>query len=142
MKSITLALSLSVLAIAGCSSTPSPQQLADANNWEQLGLMDGQRGDFERTSAELIKLKKTDAKNITTYQKGYAEGIAKFCDTESGFFLGRSGFTYQGQCASFDHEKEFIQSWEDGYIQFESAEWDRATDESEFYGDSNLEASA
>ncbi|MET4696236.1 DUF2799 domain-containing protein [Endozoicomonas lisbonensis] len=137
MKQFTLALALSTLAMAGCSTTPSPQQLASEGNWEQLGQMDGSKGLTERSNSELSELHKLDSQNFDLYKQGYATGIAEFCTPETGYFLGLSGLSYGGQCARFDHENEYIQSWEDGLFEYDNARWDQEIqyyDYETFYG--------
>ena len=118
-------LCLSMFAIAGCTTTPSPHQLAESGSWEQLGQLDGHRGLPERSNAELSELTQLQSNNSTLYQQGYSSGIAEFCSLDSGFFQGRSGFHYNDQCARFEHEGDFIESWEDGFVQYQNAEWDR-----------------
>ncbi|AMO58349.1 DUF2799 domain-containing protein [Endozoicomonas montiporae] len=125
MKQFALALALSTLAIAGCSTTPSPQQLASDGSWEQLGQMDGYKGLSERTHSELSELHQLNEQNFDLYKKGYDTGIAEFCSFDTGYFLGRSGFSYRGQCAGFDHEDEYILSWQDGQFEYDNARWDQ-----------------
>ena len=137
MKYFTLALALSTLAIAGCSTTPSPQQLASEGSWEQLGQMDGYKGFAERSNSELSELHKLDRQSFDLYKQGYATGIAEFCTPEAGYFLGRSGFSYRGQCARFDHEDDYILSWKDGQFEYDNARWDQEIqdyDHETFYG--------
>ena len=137
MKHLTLALALSTLAIAGCSTTPSPQQLAGEGNWEQLGQMDGYKGHPERTRSELSDLHQLNRENVNLYQQGYATGIEEFCTPDTGYFLGRSGFSYRGQCAGFEHEEEYILSWQDGLFEYDNARWDQDIqdyDHETFYG--------
>ena len=125
MKYLTLALAVSALAITGCSLTPSPHQLASQNNWEQLGQLDGHKGLLKRTNAELSELNPLSSQQFELYNKGYTSGITEFCTPQAGYFMGVSGFSYNGQCADFEHEQEYILSWQDGQFEYDNARWEQ-----------------
>ena len=140
MKQSTLAaLCLSVIAVAGCTSTPSSVQLASSGSWEQLGQMDGLKGLMERTDDELSELSSLQGNNAELYHKGYTAGITEFCTLDSSFFQGFSGFQYQGQCARFAHEDEYIESWKDGRVQFDNNEWDKNSYAAEYETETALQ---
>ena len=117
MRILPLALAASVV-LAGCSSLPSPKNLAKSGNWEQLGLQDGQQGFDQRRPAQLSELAAADNQAVTQYRAGYRNGIQKFCTEDNAFSAGLSGRNYNGQCSFSPMEDAIRANWENGLDEY------------------------
>lgn len=98
--------------------------------WYNLGYNDGAQG---RNSGRIIKYRKECPKfgvvvDNTLYQKGYEEGIKKYCNPINGYNLGRRGRAYRGICTG-PSAKEFLEYYEKGYKIFKHEEHMREIDQ-------------
>ncbi len=108
-----IALSLLILALAGCASMSSEE--CTASDWSAIGYEDGSQG---YTSDRFGSHRKACAKHGVTadfsaYQKGRTAGLVEYCQPGRGFNVGSSGGHYQGVCGA-DLEPEFLDAYRVG----------------------------
>ena len=112
MKKIALIMAVAVLT--GCSTYAQQKQLARENHWEQVGLIDGQAGHYQKAAPELQSFGEVSGIALNEYQKGYQKGISEFCQPEAAFRRGMNGMKYKGQCVGQANENEVVKHWLDG----------------------------
>lgn len=108
------ALIMIVAVLAGCTTYAQQKQLARENQWEQVGLLDGQKGYHQKGSTELTQYGQASDSAINEYRQGYEKGITEFCQPETAFKRGLSGTIYKGQCAGLSNENEVVTHWQKG----------------------------
>ncbi|MDH5321480.1 MAG: DUF2799 domain-containing protein [Gammaproteobacteria bacterium] len=111
--SANIALSLVILALAGCASMSSEE--CTASDWSAVGYEDGSRG---YTSDRFGGHRKACAKHGVTadfsaYQQGRTAGLIEYCQPGRGFNAGASGAQYYGVCSA-DLEPEFLDAYRVG----------------------------
>ena len=109
-----LALIVTVAVLAGCSTFAQQKQLAQENRWEQVGLIDGQTGHYQKAAPELEQFGSLSDMALSEYRQGYQKGIAEFCQPEAAFRRGLTGTKYKGQCSGLANENEVVKRWLDG----------------------------
>ena len=116
MKKIALILTVAVLA--GCSTYAQQKQLAQENRWEQVGLLDGQIGHYQKNSAELKQFGAISDAAMNEYKQGYQKGVVEFCQPEAAFKRGLNGKKYKGQCSGQSNESNVVKRWQDGMNEY------------------------
>jgi len=106
--------------LIGCSGLPEQAQLAQKNEWYDVGILDGKLGHYQRAKFELKQLNVLTNSAYEEYKKGYAIGLEKFCSPDYAYEHGIDGVEYQGQCANTAQEEVAIQRWSEGYQSFKS----------------------
>ena len=116
MKKIALIVTVAVLA--GCSTYAQQKQLAQENRWEQVGLLDGQTGHYQKAAPELGQFGQVSDAALNEYRQGYQKRIAEFCQPEAAFRRGLNGSKYKGQCAGLANEGDVVKRWLDGMNEY------------------------
>ena len=101
--------------LIGCSSLSEQAQLAQKNQWHDVGVVDGNAGHYQRAKFELNALNTLDNIAYEEYKHGYLVGIEEFCQPEKTYLLGEKGDRYKGQCANTSQEEIAIEKWNEGY---------------------------
>lgn len=104
--------------LSGCATLSENQcRLGD---WQGIGLSDGANGyalgrfeEHQKACAEY-----SVAPNMHEYQRGYENGVAKYCVPSNGYIVGRQGKSYYGVCTGPD-AGEFMQNYYAGKREFE-----------------------
>ncbi|MDA9557513.1 DUF2799 domain-containing protein [Vibrio sp.] len=112
MKYIVLTLVL--LGLSGCSQ--SLEKMAQDGDWYEIGYQDGVRGRTERSFKELDKLGNAD---VSSYSKGYGEGMTEYCNPNAAYQIGLSGQQYEGICEGTPDAQRFRMEWERGWTEYE-----------------------
>jgi hypothetical protein len=107
MKSVFLWAAIA-LSLVACATHENCATL----DWHQLGEHDGVRG---RMPSEFKHHQNSCEKNAaptdqTSYDAGYAAGIAKFCSYENGWREAFAGKIYCGQCPA-NLERDFLRGY-------------------------------
>lgn len=121
---------ISLLLLAGCSTTTSEKHLTERGEWGQLGFTEGQQGLAER-SKELKTLHHLNQASLDDYSSSYQQGLSAFCDPEKGYYHGVTGRVYEGQCDHFPHSAELVANWYEGLDQFEYEQFQKMIEENE-----------
>ncbi|WP_117235916.1 DUF2799 domain-containing protein [Vibrio maerlii] len=108
-----IAILASLVLLFGCSA--SVQQLADDNNWYQIGYQDGVKGSTHRSYDALNRL--GDA-NITDYEQGYLVGVEEYCNPDFAYQIGLSGSYYEGVCEGTEDGQRFRMEWQRGWSEY------------------------
>ena len=116
MKKIALIMTVAILA--GCSTYAQQKQLAQENRWEQVGLLDGQTGHYQKAAPELMQFGHVSDSALNEYRQGYQKGIIEFCQPETAFRRGLNGTKYKGQCAGQSNENDVVKRWLDGMNEY------------------------
>ena len=119
MKAIFCTLIGSILI--GCSGISEQAQLAQKNDWHEVGVIDGELGHYQRSMPELEQLNSLTSLAYEDYKKGYIIGLEKFCSPDYAYEHGIDGVEYQGQCKNTAHEELAVQRWSEGYQSFKSS---------------------
>ncbi|MGF1758248.1 DUF2799 domain-containing protein [Photobacterium sagamiensis] len=106
---------LAGLLLMGCSGLPSQVELAQNNEWQQIGILDGQAGNYQKAKPELTKLNALSKAAYEEYKQGYFKGIEQFCQPAESYQRGMDGLMYNGQCANTQQEDITVQQWNEGY---------------------------
>lgn len=106
---------LSALLIVGCSNQAELTALAEQDEWQKVGVTDGESGHYQRGEIELTKLSSLDEDAYHNYKMGYLTGIEQYCQPEKSYQHGLDGRLYRGQCANTVNESQSIQQWSEGY---------------------------
>lgn len=106
---------LTSLLLLGCSNNEKLVNLAQQDQWEQVGFIDGNSGHYQRGKPELEKLSMLTNNDYETYKKGYTEGVNLFCQPQRAYQHGLDGQEYQGQCVNTSEERLIIEEWQKGY---------------------------
>ena len=101
-KSTIPLLTVAVLALSGCATTQSltPQQ-CQANNWQQLGYVDGSNGrsgayfgHYTNSCASVVGA----APNRMLWEQGRQQGLKNYCTELTAYKVGREGYDWQPVC--------------------------------------------
>ncbi|MGL5290762.1 MAG: DUF2799 domain-containing protein [Vibrionaceae bacterium] len=107
------------LLLAACSSGSDSALLAKEMRWREMGLRDGERGIPSKTLTALQRLgDEKQAVNVSEYDAGYRDGLAKYCNVNNAYSLGVSGIQYQGVCSRYYNGQAFQMEWQRGYQAF------------------------
>ena len=109
---------LVVITLAGCSSIASQRDLAQTNQWMQIGKMDGSTGYHMKSEPELARLGNVTSDAIALYQTGYRNGIEDYCEPKKAKMRGLNGKPYKGQCVGTVSENMAVKNWLAGYDQY------------------------
>lgn len=101
--------------LLGCTAYSEQAQLAQKNEWYEVGVMDGKAGGYQRVKFELNELNTLDDVAYKKYRQGYITGVEAFCQPENSYERGERGVRYQGQCANTSQEDVAVQKWQEGY---------------------------
>lgn len=91
-----------IFALSGCATTQSltPQQ-CQANNWQEIGYMDGLRGrsgdyfgQYINNCASVVGA----TPNRIVWEQGRQQGLKKYCTELNAYKLGREGYDWQPVC--------------------------------------------
>jgi hypothetical protein len=114
MRTTRLALTISLLALAGCSATMSRDE-CKAVDWRTVGYEDGvagQPGDrigqHRKACAEYGV-----APDLDAYQAGRTAGLREFCQPHNGYRSGVEGRSYYGSCPA-DLAPAFVEAYDAG----------------------------
>ncbi|WP_053062333.1 DUF2799 domain-containing protein [Photobacterium aquae] len=113
-----LVLSLAILGLAACTGQNYDTELAQENQWEQLGLKDGETGRLIRSEKDLARLHTLNENAVAEYNVGYKMGIEQYCLPFNTYKQGKKGTQYTGQCLNTSHERLAVQGWETGYKEY------------------------
>ncbi len=108
-----IALSVLSAILVGCSA--SVQQLADDNDWYQIGYRDGIKGS---TSRSYDALKQYGDANIVDYDQGYMEGVSEYCNPDFAYQIGLSGSYFEGVCEGTEDAQRFRMEWQRGWNEY------------------------
>lgn len=103
LYSIPLITSLSMAAalLSGCATTKLTPQQCQAQNWQTVGLADGEKGRspnyFGKYLGECAGLTGTQP-NRQLWEQGRQEGLKAFCTELNAYRLGREGYQWQPVC--------------------------------------------
>ena len=103
------------LLLIGCSNQAPLNALAEQEQWQEIGIIDGESGHYQRGAIELAKLSALNEKDYANYKMGYLAGIEQYCQPERVFKYGSYGQQYRGECANTANETQSIQQWDEGY---------------------------
>ena len=106
---------LGSLLLIGCSNQAQLTALAEQNDWQQIGEIDGQSGHYQRGEVELAELSSLSEGAYYQYKVGYLAGIENYCQPDRAFQHGLDGNLYRGQCANTGNEAQAIEQWKQGY---------------------------
>lgn len=109
----------------GCAGFDDSNALIQQGNWFAIGERDGVRGLPSRSLSELDKLAQSaGGKNVDVggYEKGYQDGIERYCDVNNGYDIGLSGMQYLGVCAYKSDGLRFRMEWQRGYDHFNAGD--------------------
>ncbi|MGL4734135.1 MAG: DUF2799 domain-containing protein [Enterovibrio sp.] len=110
------------LLLSACGNGSHTIELAKENRWHDIGLRDGERGIPSKTLTALQQLgDEKHAVNVSEYDAGYRDGLAKYCDVSNAYSLGVAGIQYQGVCSRHYNGQAFRMEWQRGYQAFMSA---------------------
>ncbi|WP_432451923.1 MULTISPECIES: DUF2799 domain-containing protein [unclassified Agarivorans] len=108
--------------IAASVNAASLSNLVQQEQWQEVGVLDGQNGHHQRTSIELSQLKALSQDQVASYKLGYSEGLTQFCSVDTAYQAGNSGQSYRGECVNFSNEDELVLSWQAGLYDYEQME--------------------
>ena len=100
--SIGLSLAAVLLALLGCATTKglTPQQ-CQANNWQQLGYVDGSNGrsgnyfgHYTNSCANVVGA----TPNRILWEQGRQQGLKNYCTELTAYKVGREGYDWQPVC--------------------------------------------
>lgn len=106
-------LSMLCLSLLGCAS--NIQQLADDNNWRQIGYQDGIRGNIQQTYNSLSEYGEV---NQADYEQGYLQGVTEYCNADFAYQMGLSGTYYEGVCEGTEDAQRFRMEWQRGWNEY------------------------
>ncbi|RJG42311.1 DUF2799 domain-containing protein [Motilimonas pumila] len=112
------------LLVQGCSSLPTNNNLAKAQQWSELGQRDGRLGKVQKTSEQLAELaakQQVDAPDYSVYSEQYQQGVQSYCQQDA-FQLGLEGKFYNDVCADLPNGGSFKLHWQRGWERFLSVE--------------------
>lgn len=112
------------LLVQGCSSLPTNNNLAKAEQWAELGLRDGRLGKVKKSPDELNALankQQVSAPDYDIYQQQYQQGVASYCQQDA-FQLGLEGKFYNDVCEDLPNGGSFKLHWQRGWDRFLSVE--------------------
>nr|WP_297348498.1 DUF2799 domain-containing protein [uncultured Glaciecola sp.] len=93
-----LMLTLTIMSISGCANMNQAE--CKTANWRAIGYEDGVAGardsQFSQHRQECAEHGVTA--DINDYLDGHVEGTKKYCTQTNGFFLGKRGQNYNGNC--------------------------------------------
>ena len=110
--------SISVLLLsgllAGCASLTEDE--CHIGNWQSIGLNDAVQGRTTGRFTDHIKACQRYGvlPDKTLYDKGYQEGLVRYCTPSNGFTVGRNGYDYRSICPA-DAEASFLRGYERGH---------------------------
>ncbi|MGL5335083.1 MAG: DUF2799 domain-containing protein [Enterovibrio sp.] len=108
-----------LLLLVACSTGGDTAALAKEKRWREIGLRDGERGISSKSLAALQALSgEKEAVNVSEYDAGYRDGLAKYCNVNNAYSLGVSGIQYQGVCSRYYNGQAFQMEWQRGYQAF------------------------
>lgn len=104
------------LALAsGCAWTTPVD--CGSGDWQAVGYQDGLKGTPERLDKRRQACAgvgvEPEPSAFVTYDKGWNEGLARYCAPDNGFAQGRRGKEYHGVCVE-DVEPAFLVAYGDG----------------------------
>lgn len=111
MRSTSLLLAVSLLALAACSATMSKDE-CKAVDWRTVGYEDGVAG---RSGEQIGLHRKACAEygvtpDLNAYRAGRAEGLREFCGPHNGYRAGVAGDAYYDSCPA-----ELAPAFEEAY---------------------------
>ncbi|TLP47245.1 DUF2799 domain-containing protein [Cohaesibacter sp. CAU 1516] len=100
--------------LVGCASLTEDE--CHIGNWQSIGLNDAVQG---RTTARFNDhIKACQRYGVLPdkglYDKGYHEGLVRYCTPSNGFNVGRNGYQYHGICPA-GAEASFLRGYERGH---------------------------
>lgn len=101
--------------LLGCTAYSEQAQLAQKNEWYEVGVVDGKAGGYQKVKFELNELNTLDDVAYKKYKQGYIAGIETFCQPEKSYGRGERGIRYNGQCTNTSQEDVAVQKWQEGY---------------------------
>lgn len=104
-----------LVLVSGCAAMmPTDCRSGD---WQAVGFEDGLKGIPERLENRRQACADAgfapEAGAFETYDKGWNQGLARYCIPDNGFVQGRRGKEYRGVCAK-DVEGEFLAGYGEG----------------------------
>lgn len=108
MKYIVLPVSLALMF--GCSS--GVEELAAEGKWDQVGYLDGIKGQPTRSISSLNELGQASR---AEYDEGYVKGITEYCNPNFAYQIGLSGQPYYGVCEGTETAQKFRMEWQRGW---------------------------
>ncbi|MGF1680181.1 DUF2799 domain-containing protein [Photobacterium minamisatsumaniensis] len=113
-----LILFVTVFGLIACSGQSYDSELAQKDQWQALGLNDGESGRLVRSQSELEQLHSLTDQSVAQYQLGYQRGIEDFCLPYKTYKHGKKGQQYTGQCLNTANERLAVEGWEVGYKEY------------------------
>ncbi len=124
MKFPLLILASSILI--GCSTVSEQSMLAQSGEWYDVGILDGQQGQYQQAKVELKTLADIGEEEYQQYKQGYERGISNYisnyCSPENAYEHGSSGVRYRGQCANTEFEDLVVEKWQNAYADYAAIE--------------------
>lgn len=114
-----------VAVLVGCAGFDDTNALIKEGKWVPIGERDGVRGLPSRPLSDLNQLAQqagVDAVDIAGYERGYNEGIDRYCDIANAYNIGLSGMQYFGVCAYKLDGLRFKMEWQRGFDYFTSGD--------------------
>ncbi len=86
------------LTLSGCASLTQDQ--CQSGNWSEIGQSDAVSGYPAQRFNDHIKAcqRYSITPSMAEYEKGYKQGLLRYCTLSNGFSVGRNGYSYQGIC--------------------------------------------
>lgn len=109
----------------GCAGLDDTNALIKEGNWVAIGERDGVRGLPSRSLSDLDELaQQAGAENadVGNYERGYHQGIERYCDIDNAYDIGLSGMQYLGVCAYTADGLRFRMEWQRGYDYFSAGD--------------------
>ncbi|UXI01789.1 DUF2799 domain-containing protein [Photobacterium sp. TY1-4] len=113
-------ISVVVLLLSGCSALTTQASLMADENWYQLGVSQGQRGEQPDEQAGLQSRAQTVNAALVVdypaYRRGYQKGLASYCSLEQMRRLGLARRMDWGACEFRRQDGQLYQNfWQQGF---------------------------
>ncbi len=110
-----LLLFFSVISVALMSCATLNKDECHSADWKLIGFVDGSKG---YPASRIGRHRSACAEyginpSLDLYSKGRAEGLQQYCVPDKGFYLGRTGSSYNGVCSG-NNEVDFIAAFKAG----------------------------
>ncbi len=110
----TLAMLITALLLSSCATTQTEVQKCRNTDWHHLGYQDGIGG---RNKKDLKKVfadcGPTLVINKSAYDKGWQQGVKRYCTSRNGLSLGMQGKLYNNICPD-NKISTFDKAWKQG----------------------------
>lgn len=118
-KSIFWLTGLALPLLFGCATTPKPTlkpNQCQTANWQNIGYQDGLLG---LSKSHLNKHQEACLTVIADdWQKGYEQGLKKYCTPLRAYQLGREGFAFNNVCPT-DLTLDLLKAHDEGYAHYQ-----------------------